>query len=112
MNTPSGVFIEQLETDPARFLPDQTHTGLGDEDAVGASSTGQGAVVSIDLNRPMAQILEELSKHPVKTRLSLTGPLVVGQPGQATFTVTNDGTTSVLKHDVLLDALGDPSLLR
>ena len=55
--TPEGVFIEQLETDPARFLPDQTHTGLGDEqaDAVGASSTGQGAVVSIDLNRPMAR---------------------------------------------------------
>ncbi|HET7822731.1 MAG TPA: FumA C-terminus/TtdB family hydratase beta subunit, partial [Ornithinibacter sp.] len=77
--TPEGVFIEQLETDPARFLPDQTHTGLGDEDAVGASSTGQGAVVSIDLNRPMAEILEELSKHPVKTRLSLNGPLVVAR---------------------------------
>ncbi|MFL6078907.1 MAG: FumA C-terminus/TtdB family hydratase beta subunit, partial [Ornithinibacter sp.] len=79
--TPDGVFIEQLETDPARFLPDQTHTGLADEqpDAVGASSTGQGAVVSIDLNRPMGQILEELAKHPVKTRLSLTGPLVVAR---------------------------------
>jgi fumarate hydratase, class I len=79
--TPEGVFIEQLETDPARFLPDQTHTGLGDEqaDAVGASSTGQGAVVSIDLNRPMAEILEELTKHPVKTRLSLSGPLVVAR---------------------------------
>ena len=79
--TPEGVLIEQLETDPARFLPDQTHTGLGDEhvDAVGASSTGQGAVVSVDLNRPMAQILEELTKHPVKTRLSLTGPLVVAR---------------------------------
>jgi fumarate hydratase class I len=86
--TPEGVFLEQLETDPARFLPDQTHTGLGGEqaDAVGASPqagrgtrTGQGAVVSIDLNRPMAQILEELSKHPVRTRLSLTGPLVVAR---------------------------------
>ena len=75
------MFIEQLETDPARFLPDQTHAGLGDEhaDAVGASSTGQGAVVSIDLNRPMAEILEELTKHPVKTRLSLNGPLVVAR---------------------------------
>ena len=80
--TPEGVFIEQLETDPARFLPDQTHTGLGGEessDAVGAASTGQGAVVSIDLNRPMADILAELGKHPVKTRLSLTGPLVVAR---------------------------------
>jgi fumarate hydratase class I len=77
--TPEGVFIEQLETDQARFLPDQTHTGLGDEDAVGASSTGQGAVVSVDLNRPMAEILQELSKHPVKTRLSLNGPLVVAR---------------------------------
>ena len=80
--TPEGVFIEQLETDPARFLPDQTHAGLTGEattDAVGAASTGQGAVVAIDLNRPMADILAELSKHPVKTRLSLTGPLVVAR---------------------------------
>ncbi|MEO6792047.1 MAG: fumarate hydratase, partial [Ornithinibacter sp.] len=75
--TPEGVFIEQLETDPARFLPDQTHDAL--DDAVGASSTGQGAVVEIDLNRPMSQILAELSRHPVKTRLSLTGPLVVAR---------------------------------
>ncbi|MEO7422490.1 MAG: FumA C-terminus/TtdB family hydratase beta subunit, partial [Ornithinibacter sp.] len=75
--SPEGVFIEQLETDPARFLPDQTHETL--EDAVGASSTGQGSVVEIDLNRPMEQILAELSRHPVKTRLSLTGPLVVAR---------------------------------
>ncbi|MEO5611069.1 MAG: fumarate hydratase [Ornithinibacter sp.] len=75
--TPEGVFIEQLETDPARFLPYQAHDALGD--AVGASSTGQGAVVEVDLNRPMAQILAELSRHPVKTRLSLTGPLVVAR---------------------------------
>jgi fumarate hydratase class I len=80
--TPEGVFLEQLETDPARFLPEQTHGGLGDEahdEAVGAASTGQGAVVAIDLNRPMAEILAELSKHPVRTRLSLTGPLVVAR---------------------------------
>ena len=78
--TPEGVFIEQLETDPARFLPEQTHTTLGGEhEAVGAASTGQGAVVAIDLNRPMAEVLAELSKHPVKTRLSLTGPLVVAR---------------------------------
>jgi fumarate hydratase class I len=79
--TPEGVFLEQLETDPARFLPDQTHAGLGDgtADAVGAASTGQGSVVAIDLNRPMGEILTELSKHPVKTRLSLSGPLVVAR---------------------------------
>ncbi len=76
--TPEGVFIEQLETDPARFLPEETHESL-DDDAVGASSTGQGAVVQIDLNQPMEQILTELTKHPVKTRLSLTGPLVVAR---------------------------------
>jgi fumarate hydratase class I len=75
--TPEGVFIEQLETDPARFLPEQTHDGL--EDAQGVSGTGAGAVVPIDLNRPMAEILAELTKHPVKTRLSLTGPLVVAR---------------------------------
>ncbi len=82
--TPDGVFIEQLETDPARFLPEQTHDTLAGlagvhEDAVGASSTGQGAVVEVDLNRPMDEILAELSRHPVKTRLSLTGPLVVAR---------------------------------
>ena len=79
--TAEGVFIEQLETDPARFLPDATHESLGAHagEAVGAGSTGQGAVVAIDLNRPMPEILAELSKHPVKTRLSLTGPLVVAR---------------------------------
>ncbi|NNG39083.1 fumarate hydratase [Flexivirga sp. ID2601S] len=66
--TPEGVFIEQLETDPARFLPDTTH-----EDLEG------GDVVEIDLNRPMDEIRAELTKHPVKTRLSLTGPLVVAR---------------------------------
>ncbi|EAQ00095.1 fumarate hydratase class I [Janibacter sp. HTCC2649] len=79
--TAEGVFIEQLETDPARFLPDTTHDALeahGDE-ATGAGSTGQGAVVEIDLNRPMDEILAELTAHPVKTRLSLTGPLVVAR---------------------------------
>ncbi len=75
--TPEGVFIEQLETDPARFLPEQTHDTL--EDAVGVAATGQGAVVPIDLTRPMDEILTELSRHPVKTRLSLTGPLVVAR---------------------------------
>ena len=66
--TPEGVFIEQLETDPARFLPEHTDADLD-----------SGDVVAIDLNQPMSAILAELTKHPVKTRLSLTGPLVVAR---------------------------------
>jgi fumarate hydratase class I len=66
--TPSGVYLEQLETDPARFLPDITDAQLGGDE-----------VVHIDLNRPMDEIRAELSKYPVKTRLSLTGPLVVAR---------------------------------
>jgi len=82
--TKDGVFIEQLETDPARFLPDQTHEGLAGlgehvDDAVGVSSISQNVVVKVDLNQPMDDILAELTKHPVKTRLSLTGPLVVAR---------------------------------
>jgi fumarate hydratase class I len=78
--TPEGIFIEQLETDPARFLPDTTDADLAaHEDSHGAASTGQGAVVEVDLNRPMSEILAELTQYPVKTRLSLTGPLVVAR---------------------------------
>jgi fumarate hydratase class I len=62
-----GIWIEKLETDPARFLPDVTHAQLG------------GEVVPIDLNRPMAEIRATLSRYPIKTRLSLTGPLVVAR---------------------------------
>lgn len=65
--TRDGVFLEQLETDPARFLPDVTHDDLSDH------------VVQIDLNRPMAEIRKELSKYPVKTRVMLTGPMVVAR---------------------------------
>jgi fumarate hydratase class I len=65
--TPDGVFLEQLEHDPARFLPEATDETLG------------GEVVRIDLNRPMAEIRAELSKHPVKTRVSLTGTMVVAR---------------------------------
>ncbi|MDQ1287745.1 MAG: fumarate hydratase, class [Actinomycetota bacterium] len=65
--TPEGIFLEQLETDPARYLPDTTAEHLDDE------------VVTIDLNRPMDEIRAELTKYPVKTRLSLTGPLVVAR---------------------------------
>ena len=68
--TPDGIFIEKLERDPARFLPD---AGSTDSDA------DDTAVVDIDLNQPMAQILETLSQHPVETHLSLTGPLIVAR---------------------------------
>jgi fumarate hydratase class I len=66
--TAEGIFLEQLETDPARFLPDVTLDDLDD-----------AGVVHIDLNRPMAEIRAELSKHPVKTRVMLTGPMVVAR---------------------------------
>lgn len=62
-----GVFLEVLEKDPARFLPETTDSHLNDD------------VVKVDLNQPMAQILKELSKYPIKTRLSLTGTLVVAR---------------------------------
>ncbi|GAA3965588.1 fumarate hydratase [Gordonia caeni] len=67
--TADGVFLEQLETDPAQYMPD---AGVA-EDIEG------GEVVQVDLNRPMAEILAQLSQYPVKTRLSLTGPLVVAR---------------------------------
>ncbi len=65
--TPSGLYLERLETDPARYLPDVTESDV------------DGDVAAIDLNRPMAEIRAELSKYPVRTRLSLTGPLVVAR---------------------------------
>ncbi len=65
--TGEGVFLEELETNPARFLPETDDATLG------------GEVVPIDLNRPMAEIRRHLSQHPIKTRLSLTGPLVVAR---------------------------------
>ncbi|MEW1751220.1 fumarate hydratase [Streptomyces angustmyceticus] len=71
--TAEGVFLEQLETDPARFLPETTDDEL---------TEGAGAdldAVAVDLNRPMDEVLAELTKHPVKTRLSLTGTLVVAR---------------------------------
>ncbi|WP_224390608.1 fumarate hydratase [Pseudonocardia sp. ICBG1293] len=65
--TPSGVYLEQLERDPAQYLPEATDADLSDE------------VVRVDLNRPMDEIRAQLSQLPVKTRLSLTGPLVVAR---------------------------------
>ena len=76
--TPEGVFIEQLETEPARFMPETVDADL-DAETDGVTGTGKGAVVRIDLNRPMDEILAELSRHPVKTRVSLTGPLIVAR---------------------------------
>ncbi len=65
--TKDGIFLEELERDPAHFLPETTDEHLNDD------------VVAIDLNQPMAAVLAELSKHPVKTRLSLTGTLIVAR---------------------------------
>ncbi|MFD4640328.1 fumarate hydratase [Lentzea sp. NPDC058436] len=65
--TAEGVFLEQMERDPAQFLPEIEGEDLSDE------------VVNIDLTRPMAEIREILTKLPVKTRVSLTGPLVVAR---------------------------------
>ena len=65
--TMDGVFLEQLETDPAQYLPEVTATDLS------------GEVVRIDLTRPMAEIRETLSRFPIRTRVSLTGPLIVAR---------------------------------
>ena len=65
--TKDGIFLEQLETEPAHFLPETTDEHLNDD------------VVNIDLNQPMAAIRAELSKYPVKTRLSLSGTIVVAR---------------------------------
>ena len=65
--TADGVFLEVLETDPARFLPEVTTDQLDSE------------VVAIDLNQPMSEIRDTLSKYPVKTRVMLSGPMVVAR---------------------------------
>jgi fumarate hydratase class I len=65
--TPEGVFLEALEIDPHQYLPETIDDTLG------------GDVVAVDLNRPMADILAQLSRFPVKTRLSLTGTMVVAR---------------------------------
>ncbi|MDE0846243.1 MAG: fumarate hydratase class I [Candidatus Poriferisodalaceae bacterium] len=65
--TAEGIFLEQLENDPAKYLPEASEADLS------------AVVVSIDLNQPMADIRNELTKYPVKTRLSLSGTLVVAR---------------------------------
>jgi fumarate hydratase class I len=66
--TADGVFLEQLETNPSRFLPAYEEESGSDDEAV-----------EIDLNLGMEEVLKELSKHPVRTRLSLNGPLIVAR---------------------------------
>lgn len=65
--TKEGIFLEELETNPAQYLPEIDAADLG------------GDVVKVDLNAPMAEQLAELTKYPTKTRLSLTGPLIVAR---------------------------------
>jgi fumarate hydratase class I len=65
--TRDGVYLERLETDPARFLPDVDESAL------------RGDVVPLDLGRPMTEVRAELSRHPVRTRLALTGPMIVAR---------------------------------
>jgi fumarate hydratase class I len=65
--TRDGVYLEELEHNPAKYLPEVATDKLG------------GAVVRIDLNRPMKDILAQLTKHPIKTRLSLSGPMIVAR---------------------------------
>ncbi len=65
--TRDGIYLEELERNPARYLPEVDAARLG------------GTVVKIDLNRPMKEIAAELAKHPIKTRLSLSGPMIVAR---------------------------------
>ncbi len=65
--TAEGIFLEQLETNPARFLPEVEPEDLGED------------VVAIDLNQPMEQLRRTLSQYPIKTRLSLTGSIIVAR---------------------------------
>jgi fumarate hydratase class I len=65
--TKHGVFLEELEHNPAKYLPDIDGEKLG------------GAVVKIDLTKPMKEILAQLGRHPIKTRLSLSGPMIVAR---------------------------------
>ncbi|NNH64974.1 fumarate hydratase [Rhizobium laguerreae] len=65
--TRDGIFVEQLETDPSKYMPEIDEAKLSE------------STVRIDLNRPMAEVLAELSRHPVKTRLSLSGTIIVAR---------------------------------
>jgi fumarate hydratase class I len=65
--TREGIFLERLETNPGRFIP------------AGQRALKENGIVKVDLNRPMPEILAELSRHPVTTRVSLTGSLIVAR---------------------------------
>jgi fumarate hydratase class I len=65
--TRDGIYLEELERNPAQYLPEIDAAQLG------------GTVVKIDLNKPMKEIVAELTKHPIKTRLSLSGPMIVAR---------------------------------
>ena len=62
-----GVFLERLETDPGKYIPDTLETDVSDE------------VVNVDLNQPMDQIRKQLSQYPIKTRVALSGPMIVAR---------------------------------
>jgi fumarate hydratase, class I len=65
--TREGVYLEELERNPAQYLPEVDESALG------------GDVVAIDLNRPMSEILGTLTRHPIRTRVSLSGPIIVAR---------------------------------
>ena len=65
--TEQGVFLEQLETNPGQYLPDVTQEQL------------KGEVIKVNLNRPMQDVLSHLTQYPIKTRISLTGTLIVAR---------------------------------
>jgi fumarate hydratase class I len=75
--TPDGVFIEELERDPARFLPSVAETQPAAVDS--EDSVGPDPVVAVDLGRPMPEILAQLGQHPIRTRLALTGTMIVAR---------------------------------
>ena len=83
--TPQGLFIEKLERDPSRFIPDICNIAAGDD-----------GPVKIELNKPMTEILADLSQHPIATRLALTGTLIVARD---------------IAHARLLDRLNDEGRL-
>ncbi|HHY07226.1 MAG TPA: fumarate hydratase [Corynebacteriales bacterium] len=70
--TPEGVFLEKLETDPGKYLPELSDADIDHEG-------GDDTAVKVDLSQPMDEILATLSKHPVKTRVSMTGTMIVAR---------------------------------
>ena len=71
--TKEGIFLEALERNPSRFLPEVT------EEALEADSSSSPSIVNIDLNQPMTDILQTLTQHPIRTRVNLSGDIVVAR---------------------------------